>query len=233
MSTAFAAAGKARRRAPRLECGAMTPAPVLLAALLAAAPSPPAQVTLAGAGALGPGGAAWLTEIGYPQLSVTYGQGIGEWDDLGGTLGAGWTTGEMLLGFLWRRELAGDARSRAGFRLVAGPWFNFGATWIYPDNDQSNLGLAVAPGAAWTASAGSGLATVALDLGLVWAWQRGMGIAFQPRLGVAYEAAVAKDLTLGARAGLSARWASGSAGIPGVDRKLQGELAALVTWKVF
>ena len=124
----------------------MTLATALLAAALAAAPAPTAPVTLVGAGALGPGGAAWLTEVGYPQLTLTYAQGLGDWDDLGATVGVGWTTGEMLLGVVWRRELAGDAGSRAGFRLVAGPWFNFGATWIHPQNDQQNLGLSVAPG---------------------------------------------------------------------------------------
>jgi hypothetical protein len=60
-----------------------------------------------------------------------------------------------------------------------------------------------------------------------------MGFAFLPRFGVAYEAPVARDLTLGARAGVWARWASGSAGIPGVDQKLLAELVAVVTWKVF
>jgi hypothetical protein len=210
----------------------MNLATALLAAALSAAPSPNAPVTLVGAGALGPGGSAWLTEIGYPQLSVTYAQGLDEWNDLGGTVGLAWTTGEMVLGAVWRRELAGDAGSRAGFRLVAGPWFDFGATWIYPEN-QANLGVLLAPGVGWTASTGPGLISVTLDLGLEWAFQRGMGIAFLPRLGVAYEAQVVKDITLGARAGVWARWASGSAGIPGVDRKLLGELVALVTWKVF
>ena len=216
----------------------MNLASALLSAALSAAPSlsvpaaPAAPVTLVGAGALGPGGSAWLTEIGYPQLSVTYAQGLDEWNDLGGTVGVGWTTGEMVLGLVWRRELAGDAGSRAGLRLVAGPWFNFGATWIYPDN-VANLGVLLSPGVAWTASAGSGLVSVTLDLGLEWAFQRGMGLAFLPRFGVAYEAPVAKDLTLGARAGVWSRWASGSAGIPGVDRKLLGELVAVVTWKVF
>jgi len=210
----------------------MNLAAALLAAALSAAPSPNAPVTLVGAGALGPGGAAWLAEVGYPQLSVTYAQGLDEWNDLGGTVGVGWTTGEMVLGLVWRRELAGDAGSRAGFRLLAGPWFNFGATWIYPDN-RANLGLLVTPGAGWTASAGPGLVSVTLDLCLEWAFQRGMGLAFLPRFGVAYEAQVVKDVTIGARAGIWARWASGSAGIPGVDRKLLGELVALVTWKVF
>ena len=203
----------------------------LLAAALSAAPSPTAPVTLVGAGALGPGGSAWLAEIGYPQLSLTYAQGLDEWNDLGGTVGLAWTTGEMVLGLVWRRELAGDAGSRAGFRLVAGPWFNFGATWIYPDN-LANLGLLLAPGAAWTSLAGPGLVSVTLDLGLEWAFQRGMGLAFLPRFGVAYEAPVAKDLTIGAGAGVWSRWASGSAGIPGVDRKLLGELVAVITWKV-
>jgi hypothetical protein len=74
---------------------------------------------------------------------------------------------------------------------------------------------------------------VTLDLGLEWAFQRGMGLAFVPRFGVAYEAPVVKDVTIGARAGVWSRWASGSAGIPGVDQKLLGELVAVVTWKVF
>jgi hypothetical protein len=210
----------------------MTLAPLLLAAALAAAPSPSAPVTLVGAGALGSGGAAWLTEAGYPQVSVTYAQGVGAWDDLGATVGVSWTTGEMVLGLVWRRELAGDAGSRAGLRLVAGPWFDFGGTWAWAEN-QPNLGVLLAPGAAWTASAGAGLVSVTLDLGLEWAMQRGMGIAFLPRLGVAYEAPVGKDLTLGARAGASVRWASGSAAIPGMDARLLGELAAILTWKVF
>jgi hypothetical protein len=44
---------------------------------------------------------------------------------------------------------------------------------------------------------------------------------------------VVKDVMLGARAGLWVRWATGSAALPGLDQKLQGELVALVTWKVF
>ena len=210
----------------------MTLATALLALSLASAPSPQAPVTLVGAGALGPGGAAWTTEVGYPQVSLTYAQGLDEWNDLGGTVGMGWTTGEMVLGLVWRRELAGDAGSRAGFRLTAGPWLDFGATWIYPEN-RSNLGLLVAPGAGWTASTGPGLVSVTLDLGLEWAMQRGMGVGFVPRLGVAYEAPVSKDVTLGVRAGLWVRWASGSARIPGLDDRLLGELAGVVTWKVF
>jgi hypothetical protein len=210
----------------------MTLTSLLLAASLAAAPSPDAPVTLVGAGALGSGGAAWLTEVGYPKLSVTYAQGLDQWNDLGGTVDLAWTTGEMVVGLVWRSELAGDAGSRAGFRLVAGPWFDFGATWIYSDN-QANLGVLLAPGGAWTASAGPGLVSVTLDLGLEWAMQRGMGVAFLPRLGLAYEAPVTRDVTLGARAGLWIRWASGSAAIPGLDQKILGELAAVVTWKMF
>ncbi len=210
----------------------MTIQPLLLALSLAAAPSPEAPVTLVGAGALGPGGAAWLTEVGYPSVQLTYAQGVGEWDDLGGTVGVGWSTGEMVLGLVWRRELAGDAGSRAGFRITAGPWFNFGGSWMYSAN-QPNLGILVAPGAAWTASLGGGLFSATLDVGVEWAMQRGMGVAAVPRLGVAYEAPVARDVTLGARAGLWIRWAGGSAAIPGLDERLLGEFSAVVTWKVF
>jgi hypothetical protein len=232
VSTAFGRPEEVEGRVRGYNAAAMHLATALLSAALSAAPPPSAPVTLAGAGALGAGGAAWLTEVGFPQLSVTYAQGLDEWNDLGGTVGVGWTTGEMVLGVVWRRELAGDAGRRAGFRLVAGPWFDFGATWIHAEN-QSNIGALLAPGVGWTALAGPGLVSVTLDLGLEWAFQRGMGLAFLPRLGVAYEVPVTRDVTLGARAGLSARWASGSAAIPGVDQKLLGELAALVTWKVF
>ncbi len=210
----------------------MTPVPVLVAALLAAAPASPPPITVTGAGALGAGGAAWEVEIGYPSIAMTYAQGVDDRNDLGAVIGASWTTGEMVLDFLWRSELAGDASSRAGFRLTAGPWFNFGGTWLHSGNEP-NLGLALAPGAAWTASAGPGLVSVMADLGVTWAWQRGMGVAFSPRFAVAYEAPVSKDLTVGARAGLWARWATGSAAIPGVDQTLQAELVALLTWRVF
>lgn len=210
----------------------MTPVPALLAALLAATPASPPPITVTGAGALGAGGAAWEVEVGYPSLSMTYAQGVDGRNDLGAVVGASWTTGEMVLGFLWRSELAGDASSRAGFRLTAGPWFNFGGTWLHSANEP-NLGLALAPGAAWTANAGPGLASVMVDLGLEWAWQRGMGVAFVPRLAAAYEAPVSRDLTVGARAGLWARWSTGSAAIPGLDDTLQAELVALLTWRVF
>ena len=58
-------------------------------------------------------------------------------------------------------------------------------------------------------------------------------VAFVPKLSASYEAPVVKDVTLGARAGLWVRWSTGSAAIPGVVQRLQGELVALVTWKVF
>jgi hypothetical protein len=219
----------------------MTLAIPILVACLAAAPEPgalppapaaPPPATLVGAGALGAGGAAWLTEAGYPSIAVTYAQGIGAWDDLGGTVGLSWTTGEMVLGVVWRRELAGDAGSRAGLRLVAGPWFDFGSTWAWSGNEP-NLGAVLTPGFAWTASAGAGLVSLSLDLGLVWAMQRGMGFAFQPRFAVAYEAPVSRDVTLGARAGAWVRWGSGSAAIPGMDARMLGELTAVVTWRIF
>ena len=81
--------------------------------------------------------------------------------------------------------------------------------------------------------AGPGLVSVLADLGLEWAFQRGMGVGFVPRLALAYEAPVVKDLTVGARAGLWARWSTGSAAIPGLDDRLQAELVALLTWRVF
>jgi len=195
-------------------------------------PRLPLQVTVAGAGALGPGGVAGLAEVGYPRIAATYAQGLTLEDDLGGTLRVDWSTGEMLLGVAWRRELSRVGGSRTGFRLVAGPWFDFGGTWIYPDN-RYNLGLQVSPGIAWTAEVGGGLLTVAGDLPLTWAWQRGMGVALAPVLSLAYEVPVLRDLSLGARAELTVRWGAGSAAIPGLDSHLGAGLAALLTWRTF
>lgn len=192
---------------------------------------PPPPVTLAGAGALGAGGAAWLTEVGYPTLAITYGQGLNAVDDVGGTARFSWTTGEMLLGALWRRELWRDG-SRLAFRLAGGPWFDFGATWIYPENGY-NVGIEASPGLAWTTPAGQGLASVTLDLPLTWAWLRGMGVVVAPRLGASYEVPIGPDVTLGARAQLWVRWGGGSADVPDLDSKIQGALSALVTWRVF
>jgi hypothetical protein len=188
-------------------------------------------VTLVGAGALGTGGAAWLTEVGYPELAVTYAQGISELDDLGGSARVSWTTGEMLVGVLWRHELWRDG-SRTGFRLLAGPWFDFGATWIYPQN-TTNVGLQASPGVAWTLPAGSGLASLTADLPLTLGFQRGVGVAIAPRVGAAFEAPLTPDVTLGAQVQLWVRWGGGSAAIPGLDARIQGALAALVTWRVF
>ena len=210
----------------------MTLATALLSALLAAAPADPPPITLVGAGALGAGSSAWMVEGGYPGLAVSYAQGVGAWDDLGATVGLDWTTAEMAIALTWRKELAGDAGSRAGVRLAVGPTFDFGATWAWANN-TTNVGILLAPGAAWTASAGPGLASVGLDAGMVWDFQRGGGFAFAPRLSVAYEAPVARDLTLGARAGLWVRWAGGSAAIPGMDDRILGGLSLVLTWRVF
>jgi len=51
-------AARCQRHSERLGCIGMTLATALLALSLASAPSPQAPVTLVGAGALGPGGAA-------------------------------------------------------------------------------------------------------------------------------------------------------------------------------
>ncbi len=201
-----------------------------------AAPSSPRrarpQATLVGAGALGLGGGAWLAEAGYPFLEFDYAQGITARDDLGGTLRLDWTTAEMLLAAQWRRQLDRSEGYRLGFRLVGGPWFDFAATWVYGQN-RSNVGVQVWPGIAWTPEAGPGLLTLSLDLGLTWAFQRGMGVAAAPALGLAYEVPLARDVTAGARAALSVRWGTGSAEIPGLDSHLQGGLTVFATWRTF
>lgn len=192
----------------------------------------PRQVTLWGAGALGPGGAAWLTQVGYPYLAVSYDQGLDSANDLGASASYAWTTSEMLLAATWRRELAAGSAGRVGTRLALGPWFDFGATGAYGAN-QTNAGLEAVPGIAWTPELGPGLFTTALDLPLVWAFERGMGLAAEPEVSLAYEVPVARDLTVGGRAYLAVRWASGSAAIPGLDGHLSGGLTVGVTWRMF
>jgi len=192
----------------------------------------PRQVTLLGAGALGLGGAAWLVEAGYPSLGFSYLQGLNSADDLGATVRFTWTTTEMLLGVQWRREIESSEGSRLGWRIVGGPWFNFGDGFIYPGN-QTNLGLEAAPGIAFTPVVGPGLLTVAGDLALTWAFQRGMGVAAEPVLSVAYEVPVAHDTTVGARPYVGVRWGTGSARIPGLDSRLNGGLTLSVTWRMF
>lgn len=206
-------------------------APPAAASLVPPARAPRPE-TLVGAGALGPGAIAVLAAVGYPWIAVTYAQGTSPEDDLGARLRLDWTDGEMLLGVDWRRELSRRGEARTGFRLVAGPWFDFGGTWIYSEN-RSNLGLQAVPGIAWTTAAGTGLFTVSGDVAFTWAWQRGMGLAMAPALGVAYEVPVLPDMTIGARAELTIRWASGSAQIPGLDRRIGAGLAALATWRAF
>jgi len=196
-------------------------------------PRPPQRpVTLLGAGGLGLGGAAWLVEVGYPYLAFSYGQGLDSINDLGATVRFDWTTSEMLLGVLWRREMGASDGSRLGFRLVGGPWFDFGADFVYGAN-ETNLGLEVGPGIAWTLPAGPGLFTLAGDLPLTWAFQRGMGTVAEPLLSAAYEVPVVRDVTLGVRPYLGVRWASGSARIPGLDSRLNGGLTASATWRMF
>jgi len=133
------------------------------------------------------------TEVGYPQVSLTYAQGLDEWNDL-----AGPSHGLDHRGDGARAGVAARARRRRGkpgrVRLAAGPWLDFGATWIYPRTGPT--------WACWWLGSGldrldrPGLVSVTLDLGIEWAMQRGMGVGFVPRLGVAYEAPVSKDVTL-------------------------------------
>jgi len=198
----------------------------------ARARSGPGQVTLLGAGALGPGGAAWLTQVGYPYLAVGYAQGVTSVDDLGASVSYAWTTSEMLLAATWRRELAAGGAGRLGTRLAFGPWIDFGSNGIYGGN-KTNGGPEAVPGIAWTPGVGPGLATLALDLGLFWTLERGMGLAAEPALSLAYEVPVARDLGVGARAYLGTRWGSGSAGIPGLDGHLNGGLTVCITWRMF
>jgi hypothetical protein len=192
----------------------------------------PEQVTLLGAGALGPGGAAWLTQVGYPYLAVVYAQGLNLADDLGGTVSFAWTTSEMLLGATWRRELAASPGNHLGARLAFGPWIDFGSNWIYAAN-RTNWGPQASPGIAFTPEVGPGLFTVAADLALTWAVERGMGLAAEPVGSVAYELPAARDLNVGGRAYVAARWGSGSAHIPGLDTHLSGGLTVAVTWRMF
>jgi hypothetical protein len=207
------------------------------AASSAVAPSPrgprPPPPTLVGAGALGEGGVAWYAEAGYPAVAAAWAQGVSAWDDAGVALRLDWTTSEMLLAGLWRRELDRSGASRLGFRLVGGLWADFGATWVYAGN-AANLGIQAVPGIAWsTWGAGPGLLTFSLDAALTWAWQRGMGVALAPDLAAAYEVPLSEDLAIGGRASLRVRWGAGSADVAGLDSRVRGTVAATVTWRPF
>ncbi|HVP66559.1 MAG TPA: hypothetical protein VMT17_04775 [Anaeromyxobacteraceae bacterium] len=192
----------------------------------------PRQVTLVGAGSLGAGGAAWLTQAGYPLLEIEYAQGLNAVDDLGALAAYTWTTSEMVLGAVWRRELGATSGSRSGMRLTGGAWLDFGSGWIYPGN-QSNAGIAATPGLAWTPVLGPGLLTFAADFAFTWAMARGMGLAFTPAGSIAYEFRIAPDLSAGASIYVGIRWGSGSAHIPGLDDGLQGGVNLALTWRMF
>jgi hypothetical protein len=176
---------------------------------------------------------AAFAQAGYPVLGAAWAQGLGPEDDAGALLRLDWTTSEMTVAGLWRHELSRTFSSWLGFRLGAGLWADFGATWVWEGNG-SNVGLQVAPGVAWsTLGAGPGLLTFSLDAPVTWAWQRGMGVALAPELAVAYEVPVAREVSVGGRAVLWWRWAGGSADVPGLDATLRGAGVATVTWRAF
>src|SRR5919198_2914692 len=113
-------------------------APVLCLALAAAGDramgEAPRFASLQGGETLGVGNTEALLSVGYSTISAAWAQGLSEAADYGAVLDLDWTTGELLLGGLYR-----DLVARAGSASVALPargglYADFGATWAASSN---------------------------------------------------------------------------------------------------
>jgi hypothetical protein len=197
----------------------------------AASPPAPRLASLAGAAALGRGGAAWAFGLGWPLAFAVYAQGVEERDDLGAALEVDWPASEFVVAGLWRREIAGGGGSHLALRLRLGLYACFGATWAWSDN-RSDLGAQLAPGLAWSLDTASGVLAVGGDVPMTWTFHRGGGWMAAPRLGISFETPLWSEVSLGARAAAGLRGAGGGAPGAGEDRVLV-EVTILATWHPF
>jgi hypothetical protein len=197
-----------------------------------AAPLRPKLASLAGGASLGAGGAAWLVTAGYPALSLAYGQGMGETDDLGALLQADFIASEILLAGWWRRQIVRGAGSQLALRLRAGFYACLGSTWVYSEN-RGDTGLQLSGGVAWSVDTGAGLFTLAGDMPLTWTFARGMGWILAPKATAAFETPLFGDVTAGGRAGVGIRGAGGGAPGSGSPDRLLVEVSVLATWRLF
>ncbi len=195
----------------------------------AAAPLPVPSL-LAGR-TLGSGRLALLAAAGFPLLSVTYGQGVSEIDDLGAFVDLDWVASEMVVGGLWRRALSPSGPGAVALRLRLGYYADFGATWAYSTN-HSDHGIQGSGALAISWPVASGLATLGAELPLTATFTHGGGIVAAPKATAAYEAPIHGDVYAGARFGLGFRAAGGGAPSGG-DARVLVELSALLGYRVF
>ncbi len=229
----------------------LAPLAALASLALAAAPEPPSlesppevaeprtipdagehreTPSLLGGRTLGAGGADWLGTAGFPAVSVTYGQGITGVDDAGGFVQMDWVASELVVGGLWRHALVRGAPDVA-FRLRAGFYADFGATWAYSTN-ASDTGIQAVPALAASWQTGGGILALSAEVAATWTFSRGMGWVLAPRGTASFEAPLYGDLTVGGRLGLGYRAAGGGAPSSGDGRPIL-ELSALVGYRAF
>lgn len=219
--------------------------PLLLAAAVAAAPEaaapdaaepPVPMVTSAPASLLGGevmpvGNAQLLGWAGWPGLGLRYAQGYGD-ADAGADLRADYTTGEMEAAGFLRLPLWPAGRGGFAFRVRAGLYAGFGATWGRYAH-RTDTGILFSPGLAWSTSAATGTFAVGLDLESATTFHRGGGLWLAPTLSASVEVPLVGGVTAGARFGLARRWDWG--GAPGALRSPDdvAELVALIGYRIF
>jgi len=194
----------------------------------ARAKAAPTLPSLLSAEALG-GTSAALGWVGWSTLGAAWGQGVTPSDDLGAFGDFDWTTTEMRLGGWWRRPLGNEGGFKLAGRLGVSWYLDFGTHWAHEGN-HGDRGLQVAPALIGSAPGAGGVFTVTGDLPLTWTFWHGGGLLFQPRLSVAYEAALYDQLTIGARTGLGAR--AGSGGAPISNAQGTFEFVVLVGYRL-
>jgi hypothetical protein len=175
------------------------------------------------------GGSTVLATAGFAAVGVAYGQGLTLRDDLGLSAEVTWSSGELVLGGFWRRQLGRPGGWDLAGRLALGWYLDGGARLIYDDN-LSDRGLQLTPGLALS-SRGLGLFSVAFDLPLTITTWRGGGTWIAPRVAVSYEVALYDQVALGLRGSLA--WRGGTGGAPRRAGQVLPELLVTATWKIF
>jgi hypothetical protein len=175
------------------------------------------------------GGSIVLATAGFSTLGVAYGQGVTSGDDLGLAGQVDWSTGELLLGGFWRRELGRvegwDLAGRLGLA-----WYVDGGSTLLHDTNLQDRGFQAAPGLVLS-SRGVGLFSAAFDLPITITTWRGGGSWIAPRLSVGYEAPLYEQVALGIRGALA--WRGGTGGAPMRAGQVMPELLVTATWKIF
>jgi hypothetical protein len=175
------------------------------------------------------GSSSVLATAGYATVGAAIGQGLTTRDDLGLSGQVDWSTGELVLGGFWHRQLGRAGGWDLASRLAVGWYADGGSTLIHDDN-LSDRGLQLSPGLALS-TRGLGLLSVSFDLPLTITTWRGGGTWIAPRLAVSYEAALYDKMALGVLGSLA--WRGGTGGAPMRAGQVLPELLVTATWKLF